>query len=47
MGGVTVLVKDNDNNSALKVAEGNYDTQVLVTRHSQFRTPIKGEVHQK
>ena len=40
MGGVAVLVKEEDNDNVIKAAEGSDDNEYIVTRHSQFAVPI-------
>ena len=40
MGGVSTSVHEEGSNSVLKVAEGTENDEFIITRHSQFSTPI-------
>ena len=40
MGGVSTSVHDVESKHVLKVAEGTENDEFIITRHSQFKTPI-------
>ena len=40
MGGVATCISNKEASNALKVAEGVSEDEYIITRHSQFRTPI-------
>ena len=40
MGGISTSIKNQDAMHTLKVKEGSDDDEFLITRHSQFVTPI-------
>ena len=40
MGGVATYVEESDTDNVLKVSEGKESNEYIVTRHSQFSTPI-------
>ena len=40
MGGVSTSISEKDRCSVIKVCEGSNQDEFLITRHSQFKTPI-------